>query len=255
MGRHLFHAVLLSAIAAACSTLAMADGVATYFESSANQNPRSNTGVSVSGDRLRLRADLSMRAPDDRTEIVPNVRSGFTLGETIDIETRVNFTEWNRGTDPSFDTRLHLRSLGPFFDELEGISSRSPNGLTSQLLRLAFYQIVGNASAIAPITLTGRAIYEVTQGAALTDASRKRRGLETRLAGFMSPLPGAGALSLEIEQITGARPQSNRSLAFDQSWIYRNVAELGLKMRLLRTTDTTAGDLEPSIDFTWHSRF
>jgi hypothetical protein len=232
----------------------MAEGIATYFESSAHHNPRSNTGVSLSGDRLRLQADLSMRAPEDRTEIVPNVRSGFTLGESIDIETRVNFTELNTGSDASFDTRLHLRSLGPFFDELEGTVRRSPDGLTTQLLRLGFYQIVGNASAITPITLTGRAIYELTQGAPLAEAGRKR-GLETRLTGLTSPLPGAGALSLTVEQISGARPQSNRALAFDQSWSYRNVAELGLKMKLLRATYTTADDLEPSIDFTWHSRF
>lgn len=255
MSGHLIRTVLLSALAAPCSTPALADGVTTYFQSSANQHPLSNAGVSVSGDRLRLKADVSMRAPNDRTEIVPNVSSGFTLGKNLDIETRVNLTEWNTGSDGSFDTRLHLRSLGPFVDELEGRVRRTPDGLTSQLLRLGFYQIVGNATALTPITLTGRAIYEVSQSAALADPTR-RYGVETRLAGFMSPfVPGAGALSFKVEYVDGPRPENRSTLAFDQSWKFRDIADLGLKLKVLHTPHLTTDDLEPSLDFTWHSRF
>lgn len=256
MGKHLLGTGLLSALAALCSAPACADGVDAYFESSARDRPRSNAGVSVSGDKLRFKADVSMRAPHDRTEIVPNLTSGFVLGRNLDIETRVNLAEWNTGADASFDTRVHFRSLGPFFDELEGSVRRSPDGLTSQLLRLGFYQVVGNASAVTPITLTGRAIYEVTQAAASADRDRRRLGFETRLAGFMSPfVPGAGALSLKIEHVSGPQSESRGTLAFDQSWTLRNTAELGLNFKVLRATHTTADDLEPSIDFTWRGRF
>jgi hypothetical protein len=256
MGRYLLGTVLLSALAAPCSAPAqIADALTTYFESSANQNPRSNAGVSVSGDRLRLKADVALRAPNDRTEIVPNLSSAFVLGKNLDIETRVNLAEWNTGTDASFDTRLHIRSLGPFFDELEGRVRRSPDGLTSQLLRLGFYQIVGNATAVTPITLTGRAIYEVTRGAALSEEGR-RLGFETRLAGFMSPfVPGAGALSLKVERVGGPRPGSQSTLAFDQRWTFRDMAQLGVNFKVLRATHSTANELEPSLDFTWHSQF
>jgi hypothetical protein len=204
---------------------------------------------------LSLKADVALRAPNDRAEIVPNLTSAFVLGKNLDIETRVSFAEWNTGADPSFDTRLHIRSLGPFFDELEGRVRRSPDGLTSQLLRLGFNQIVGNATAVSPVTLTGRAIYEVTKGAALAQDGH-RLGLETRLAGFVSPLlPGAGALSLKVERVSGAQPENASTLAYDQAWTIRHGAQLGLNFKVLRATFTTADELRPSLDFTFRTQF
>jgi hypothetical protein len=186
------------------------------------------------------------------TEIVPNLSSAFVLGKNLDIETRVNFAE--RAT--TFDTRLHVRSLGPFFDELEGRVWRSPDGLTNQLLRLGFYQIVGNATAVSPLTLTGRAILEVSNSAGFADPGRRRFGVETRFAGFVSPfVPGKGALSFKVERVVGPRPESARTLGFDQSWTMRNLTKLGLNLKLLHATQSTERDIEPSIDFTWRSEF
>ena len=151
-------AVLALALAAALCSEAQAQGVTTYFESSGTaQKPRSNAGLSVGRDRLRMRADIAVRGArtaspaqamvrrsSSSTEVVPNLRSAFTLAKNLDIETRVSFAEWNTGTDTTFDTRLRYRkSLNAFFKELDGSFWRLPGGLTKQVLRLGFDQILG----------------------------------------------------------------------------------------------------------------
>ena len=63
-------AVIVLTVAVFGSRAAVAGGVTSYFESSANQKPRGNAGVSVTSDRVRLNADLAVRAPNRTTEIV-----------------------------------------------------------------------------------------------------------------------------------------------------------------------------------------
>jgi hypothetical protein len=267
-------AVLVLALAAQLFDQAKAQSFSTYFESSGTQHkPRSNAGVSVQGDRLHMQADLALRAAPigsqsaaiyqrtADTQVVPNVRSAFTIARNLDIETRVNFAEWNAGTDTTFDTRLHYKkSLGAFFDELDGSFWRTPDGLTKQSLRLGFYQILGDASAMAPLTITGRAIFEATQNAVPTlpglSGDSHKVGVETRVAGLMSPFLAAdNSLSLKIEKTLGMRAGSASTVAYDQAWALSPLTRLGFNLKLLRQTYSLANDVEPSINFTWRSQF
>jgi len=256
----MYRAVLCFALAILSVNYAVADGIATYFESSANQKPRSNAGLSVESDRLRVKADVALQAPDKKTRIIPNLSSAFTIAKHLDIETHVNLAEWTTGADPTIDTRLHFRSLGPFFEELEGRIWRSPDGLSRQILKLGFYQTLSDATSLTPVTITGRAIYETTNGPDLllpgdgTDA--RRVGLETVVAGLMSPFfAGHNAFSLRVDRVSGARPENASSLAYDQSWTMRNFTKLGFNLKVLRAAQSAANDLEPSLGFTWRTEF
>jgi hypothetical protein len=268
-------AALVLALAAPLCNAVQAQGVTTYFESSGTtQKPRSNAGLSVGGDRLRMRADVALRGAgtaspthalyrrsSGSTEVVPNVRSAFTIAKNLDIETRVNFAEWNAGADTTFDTRLRYRkSLNAFFDELDGSFWRLPGGLTKQVLRLGFEQILGDDGTTAPVAITGAALIEATQIAAADLPGRSGDthtvGLETRVAGLLSPFLAADhTVSLKVEKTVGVRPESASTLAYDQSWTPRPLTELGFNLIFRRETYSAANDFAPSITFTWRSQF
>jgi hypothetical protein len=268
-------AVLVLVLTAPLCNEAQAQGVTTYFESAGTaQKPRSNAGLSLGGDRLRMRADLAVRGAraaspthamgrraSGSTEVVPNVRSAFTIVKNLDIETRVNFAEWNAGTDTTFDTRLRYRkSLNAFFDELDGSFWRLPGGLTRQVLRLGFGHVLGDDGATAPLAITGAALFEATQNAGPTLPGRSddshKVGVETRIVGLLSPLLAADhAVSLKVEKTVGLRPESASTLAYDQSWTPRPLTELGFNLVLRRETYSAANDFTPSLTFTWRSQF
>ena len=184
---------------------AQAQGVTTYLESSGTQQKlRSNAGLSLQNDRLRMRAGLALRTqqvaapiyaldarPSGSTEVVPNLRSAFTIAKNLDLETGVSFAEWNARSDTKFDTRLrYTKPLSMFFDELDGSLWRSPDGLTKQGVRLGFHELLGgDGIGLVPLTIAGAAVFEATQSGAAALAgqsndSRKLR-LETRVAGLM----------------------------------------------------------------------
>jgi hypothetical protein len=249
-----------------------AQGLTTYLESSGTGlKPRSNAGVAVQTDRLRMRAEFALRAQQiattplelrpsgGRTEVVPNLRSALTIAKNLDIETRVNFAEWNARSDTTFDTRVrYRRSLGTFFDELDGSLWRSPNGLTRQSLRLGFKQLLGDFGGISPLTITGQAILETTQdaaGAGLPSDSRKVR-VETRLEGFYSAFLGANhALIFKVEKTSGSQPASASAVTYDQSWTVNPMTKLGLNLQFVRQSYSRADDFAPSVDLSWRSQF
>ena len=250
---------------------ANAQGLSTYLETSGTGlKPRSNAGLAVETDRLRMRADFALRAQQlapaslgapagASTEVVPNLRSSLTLAKNLDLETRVNFAEWNARSSTTFDTRVRYRkSLDFFFDELDGSLWRSPDGLTKQSFRLGFKQILGDYGGIAPLTITGQAIFETTEVAAaagLSSGSRKV-GVETRLAGFPSAFMATNqALTLKVEKTSGAQPASASAVSYDQSWTVSPMSELGLNLGLRRQSYTPANDFEPSLDLSWRSHF
>jgi hypothetical protein len=250
---------------------ANAQGLTTYLETSGTeQKPRSNAGLSMQGDRLRIRADVALRAQQvaalvhsleprrsGSTEVVPNLRSSFTLAKNLDLETGVNFAEWNAHSATTFNTRLRYRkSLDTFFDELDGSVWRSPEGRTTQRLRLGFHETLG--SDFAPLTITGAAVLEATQSAGLTGQSSDshRLRLETKLAGLMPAFLGADhAVGFKVEKTAGARPESTSTLTYDQAWTPSPVTSLGLNLQLLQQEYSAGDGLEPSFGFTWRSKF
>ena len=244
---------------------AFGGAVTSYFESSASQKPRGNAGVSVTGDRIRLNADLALRAPNRTTEIVPRVSSAFAISNRFALETRVDLSDWNSSTvvpGAKVDTRLHYKSSAPFLDELEGRVWRSPDGQSGRILKFGFYQKLSDASALTPFTIRSKAVVETTvgnapyisSGAAPGNRPENRRfGLETELGGGLMShaFSGRGAFKIKLDKIAGSRPETARSVAYDQSWKL-GLAQLGLNLKMLRATYTTAGALEPSVGFTWH---
>ena len=246
---------------------ANAEAVTTHFESSGTERSlRSNAGLSVQRDRLRVRADVALRAaasPDDlqhqrptgSTEVVPNLRSAFTIAKNLDLETRVSFAEWNAGTDSTVDTRLrYRRSLDSFFNELDGSVWRSPDGRTRQTLRLGFREALGDPGATTPLTIAGEAIFEAVQNTALSSVDSRKVGIETRVAGLLSFVPTDHALSFRVEKTVGARAERARMLGYDQSWTLSSLTQLGLNMRVQSRTLGAANNVEPWIQFNWRTR-
>jgi hypothetical protein len=262
MNSSMARAVIVLSLAVIGSRAASAGGVTSYFESSANQKPRGNAGVSVTSDRVRLNADLALRAPNKATEIVPRVSSRFALSDRLGLETRVDLSDWNSRTvvpGAKVDTRLHFQSSAPFLDELEGRVWRTPDGQTGRILKFGFYQKLSDASAVAPLTIRSKAVVETTVGtssqvhsaAALGNRVENRRfGIETELGGLMSQRRGRGALKIKLDKIAGSRPETAGSVAYDQSWKIK-LGQVGMNLKMLRATYTTAGTLEPSVGITW----
>ena len=257
-------AVIVLTVAVFGSRAAIAGGVTSYFESSANQKPRGNAGVSVTSDRVRLNADLAVRAPNRTTEIVPRVSSTFAISDRLGLETRVDLSDWNSRTivpGTKVDTRLHFKSSAPFLDELEGRVWRSPDGQSGRILKFGFYQKFSDANALTPITIRSRAVVETTVGRTPSVPERsalpgmrpenRRVGVEAEVAGLMSrALSGRGALKIKVDKIVGARPETAGSMAYDQSWNV-GLGQLGLNLKMLRATYTTAGALQPSLGISW----
>ena len=261
-------ALLLSALFADAN----AQGLSTYLESSGTGlKPRSNAGLAVETDRLRMRADFALRAqqlaasplglvpPGGRTEVVPNLRSSVSLAKNLDLETRVNFAEWNAHSNTTFDTRVrYKKSLDVFFDELDGSLWRSPDGLTKQTLRLGFKPIVVDYGGMSPLRITGQAMFETTEVTAAAGLSGDNRkvGVETKLAGFPSAfLATHQALTFKVERTSGAQPASASAVSYDQSWTVSPMTKLGLNLGFLRQSYAPADDFEPSLDFSWRSQF
>jgi hypothetical protein len=244
---------------------AAAGELTPYFESSANQKPRGDAGVSVSSDRIRLNADLALRAPDDSTEIIPKVTSDFAIGSHLGVETQLKFDDWNSAAAVSgakVDTRLHFQSSAPFLDELEGRVWRSPDGQSGRILNFGFYQILSDSNALTPLTVRTTASFEATQGVspsptpgdspAMTGAESRRVAFETEVRGLLSRrLRGRSALRLKIDRIVGAGAQSARSVAFDHAWSVGSAARLGVNVKMERTDVAAGATNDPSLGLTW----
>lgn len=266
--------VILSSIAltllAAAVGEARAQILAPYLESSGTElKPRSNLGLTIRGDRLQVKADVALRGstsateaherlPGGKTEIVPNLRSAISVAKNLNLETRVSFAEWNAGTEATFDTRLrYKKSLNLFVDELDSSIWRSPDGRTKQTLRLGFHQPLGNAGTVAPVTLSGAAIFEASQHNGVRDALQADAntfGMETRVTGLMPRYSLFDqSVTFKVEKTTGARSDLASTLAYDQSWTVRSLTKLGFSLKFLRRTDRLVNQNEPSFDFTWRS--
>lgn len=265
--------IILPALALALASMyfgnAKAEGVAAYFESSGTaQKPRSTAGLAIhGGDRLQLQAGVALQGAaftDDSsqratgsTEIVPSLRSAFSLAPNLELETRVSFAEWNAGTESSANTRLRYRkSLRTFINSLEGTIWRTDDGSTQQALKLGFDRRLGDGATLTPLKITGTAVFEATQSAADWANDTHRVGLETRVAGLMPRLSSADqSLSFKVEKIVGARVESASTLAYNHAWNVTSLTNLGFKVEFPRRTFSPADDFEPALGFDWRARF
>ncbi len=255
---------------------ARAQGVTTYLESSGTQQKlRSNAGLSLQNDWLRMRAGFALRTqqiaapdyaldarPSGSTEVVPTLRSALTLAKNLDLETGVSFAEWNARSDTKIDTRLrYTQPLRLFFDELSGSLWRSPEGMTKQRVRLGFHELLGrDGLGLVPLTIAGEAVFEATHSGAAAPAGQsnesRRLRLETRVAGLMPAFLGADhTIGFSVEKTAGTRTQSSSTVTYDQSWTLRSLTKLGLNLQFLRHSYSAADDFEPSLDFTWRRKF
>ncbi len=264
MGRHMPRMALLFA----CASLeigAAAAELTPYFESSANQNPKSNAGLSLDADRLKLKADVALRAPAHETTIVPRLTSELELGSRIGLETRVDFGDRNAGAelpDTKFDTTLRFQSPVPFLDELEGTFWRSPSGETGRILDFGFYQKFAGTDAAHAVTIRSRATLEATTTPAAFDVSSpfgsdsRRLGLETEIAGLMAghrPRRRT-ALRLKVEKVQGPQPETASTVTYDRAWPL-GWAQVGFDVQMQKATYSTANEIEPSLGFRWRAQF
>lgn len=255
--------------------------VTSYFESSANKNPRGDAGLSVTGDRVRFKADLALRAPEGSTLIVPKLSSTVALSDRLGLETQVHLDEWNSRSEipgANVDTRLRFRPSAPFLDEFEGRVWRAPDGQSGQALKLGFHQKFRTAHEPKPITVRGRASVETTltpveAEPARADVSVEPAGggpvaadavsaiavartetrlvrLETDVSGLLQRARGRSAVNIRLDQASGATRATTSSVAYRYSWTLAG-AELGLNLKVRRTNDATASTVEPSVGLNW----
>jgi hypothetical protein len=249
---------------------ATAQTLTSYLESSGTEyRLRSNLGMSLRGDRLQMRADLALRgnagaagptqrSPSGRTEVVPNLRSAFAVAKNLNLETRFSLAEWNSRADATLDARLRYRkALNSFVDELDGSIWRSPDGQMKQTLRLGFNQPLGEAGPVAPVTISGAAIFEASQQDRALEglhADPRKVGVETRFSGLMPRYALFDqSVTVKLEKSMGRRSHSASTLAYEQAWTVRSLTKLGFSLKFLRRTDGLVEQREPSFDFTWRS--
>jgi hypothetical protein len=234
-----------------------------YFESSANQKPRGNAGLSLDADNIKVQADVALRAPNHETTIIPRLTSEVALSPHVGIETHVDFGEWSTGVgvpDAKFDTTLHFQSSTAFLDEFEGRFWRSPDGQTGRILGFGFYQKLGGSSPGRAVTIRSRATLETTNapadlvaGAALDS---RRVGVETEIRGL---IPGRRArrrtaLRLKVEKVRGAQAETASTVTYDRSWPV-GLAQIGFNVQMQKATTTTSNAFEPSVGFRWRAQF
>ena len=63
------------------------------------------------------------------------------------------------------------------------------------------------------------------------------------------------SVGFSVEKTAGARTESSSTVTYDQSWTLSPLTKLGLNLQFLRQSYSAADDFEPSLDFTWRSRF
>jgi hypothetical protein len=239
-------------LATAATFAAAAADVERYFASTANDKPRGDAGLALKNSRLRFAADVALRARDDTTEILPKLTSKLALAPRVDLETRVDLAEWNSSSrllDAKFATKLHVQAPAPFLDELEGRVWRLPDGQTGRLLRLGFYQRMGERHGSDALSLRTKATVETGS------VVGRRLAVETELKGF-DPAPGKGrsALRLKVVRSFGAAPEAARTLAYDRAWSLPGASQIAVNVGVQESTAPldTAGPT-PSFGVSWRA--
>jgi len=245
----------------------MAD-VAPFLEAATVQKPRTRAGIAVDADGLLLKADLSVQAAEQTTQIVPRVSSSLGLTHRLGLETKVELPDWNAQAGPAgakVDTTLHFDSPMPFADRVEGRFWRSPDGQTGQLVQVGFHKKLRAPGAAAPLTIRSHATFQTSTGgvrpigeAAATDprADTRRMGLETELTGVLPNLPPSrSTVRIKVERTAGARAGTTQSVGYTQNWVVRDFGRLGMNVKMLRESIDTANELQPSIRLTWSGEF
>lgn len=243
-------------LAAAAGMPANGADVAHYFASSAGTSPagskpRGDAGMALSNDKVRLAADVALRAQDGGTQVLPKVSSTVALAPRIDLETRLDLAEWNSSTNPldaKFATRLRVQAPAPFLDELEGKFWRLPDGRTGRLLGLGFYQRLGADHGSQRLTVRTRATLETA-----SDTSQ-RVALETELGGLAPRLArGRAALRFKVVRALGSSPTDASSVAYDRSWTLPSAAQVAFNLGMHRSTTIAGAILEPTAGFSWRA--
>jgi len=236
---------------------------------------------------MRLGADLMVRSRHDRAQVLPRIRSGFTLGEKLDIQTLMSLPDWNAETGSSraavdtkfrltapmpfvdrFDARIRqlpsgvsrettvvFRSPIAFVDRLQGRLRQLPDGVSRYSMEFGFPEVLTNTGAQRPTSLTGGATLEEIAESDRPDIFRL--GMQMVFAGSASSGLATSRASdrykviLRYEQETGNLERRATSLAYDHSWAIRDLARIEFNLKLLRravAVDTTLG-------FNWQAEF
>lgn len=232
---------------------ANAADVAHYFASSADSKPRGDAGMALSSEKVRLAADVALRAQDGGTQVLPKVSSTVALAPRIDLETRLDLAEWNSSNDPfdaRFATRLRVQAPTPFLDELEGKFWRLPDGRTGRLLGLGFYQRIGDDHGSKRLTVRTRATVETASD------TTHRVALETEFGGLTPRLStGRGALRFRVVRDLGPSALDASSVAYDRSWTLPSTAKVAFNLGMQRSETTAGALLEPTAGISWRAGF
>lgn len=267
MNQPLLRLALIAALAVVEQSVAVAD-IAPYFESATAQKPRTRAGVSLDADGIVLKADLSVQARDQSTQLVPRLSSSVALTQRLGLETKVELPDWNaraEGPGAKVDTTVHFDPSAPFVDRLEGRFWRLPDGQTGQVLQLGFHKKLRGSAGVAPLTIRSHATFETTtrldnsidEGAAADSRlDAHRLGFEAELTGILpNQPPGRSTVRIKVEKMAGARPETTHSIGYTQNWAVRDFGRLGMNVKVRRDSTDTASELQPSIRLTLTAEF
>jgi len=245
--------LLLIASTLAAASPAGAAEISSYFDSSARGQPRGDAGLTLSGDKVRMAADLALRGNDGATEIVPHLSSAMRLSPRMRLQTRFDLPDWNTRTDlldARVATQLNLQTPTPFLHEVEGDVWRAPDGQTGGRFTLGFRQKLWEDARSSAITIQGKATFEKVS------ARSERVALETEVRGLKSSTAtGHSALRLRIARSRGAEPDTSRSVAYDRSWELPSASQLALNVGMLQVARPDADSVEPTLAVSWRGEF
>jgi hypothetical protein len=244
--------LLIASTLAAMSTAGAAE-LSSYFDSSARGQPRGDAGLALSGEKIRMAADLALRGNDRGTEIVPHLSSAMRLSPRMRLETRFDLTDWNARADlldARVATQLSVQTPTPFLHELEGDVWRAPDGQTGGRFTLGFRQKLSEGMGSTAITIQGKATFEKVS------ARSERVALETEVRGLKSSTAtGHSALRLRIARSRGAEPDTSRSVAYDRSWKLPSASQLALNVGMLQVERPDVDSVEPTLAVSWRGEF
>ncbi len=107
-----------------------------FSDASSSAKLESRVGVGIEQDGFALGADVKLVGQDGRTEVLPQVTSGWSGPGGLDLKTVLSYGDWNLGPAafrPSVETTLLARPNFAFIDRVTGDVRRSAGGDISSL--------------------------------------------------------------------------------------------------------------------------
>jgi hypothetical protein len=243
---------ILIGLASMIAALPMANGaeIKPLWQLAPTHRPQTSIGLDLATSALRMRGHITARSEDGRSTVMPQLYSTLTLAPKVQMETRVDFPEWNSaagGVDEAVEVKLRLRSMVPLIDEIEGRSWRGSDGLIRHAVRVATAEPVASSVAGRPITLGLGATVEQTEPTG--SPATVYTGLEANLTGF-GRTAAENRVGLQHRVYSNASGRTT-SVLLGRSWRTGDWSRIAVNYTLMDATERR----DNRIAFSWLYEF